>query len=158
MNQNFIKGFIKAAQSWGFSQIEAVHLLKEAGRGQLILNAFQQAAKLKNKIPGTAMDLTKGVLADTKPALGKITDTADTLKSLVSGGVAPRAAKPAPGAVPNPAVANRATPMHQQADYLRMLRTRMNKFKSTFENPPGTPIKAPGPVNPAPVQATALNP
>jgi hypothetical protein len=158
MNQNFIKGFIKAAQDWGFSHQEAEALLKEAGRGQLIMNAFQQAAKLKNKIPGMAMDLTKGTLANTKPALNKITDTADTLKSLVSGGVAPRVSKPALGAAPNPMMANRATPMHQQADYLRMLRTRMNKFKNTFENPPGTPIKAPGPVNPAPVQPTALTP
>lgn len=148
MNQNFINGFVKAAQSWGFNLKQAEALLKEAGRGQLIFNAFQQAGNLKNRIPGMAMDLTKGTLANTKPALGKITDTADTLKSLVSGGVAPRLPKPVAGAAPNPMLANRATPMHQQADYLRMLRTRMNKFKNTFENPPGTPVKAPGPVQP----------
>jgi len=151
MNKNFIAGFIKAAQTWGFTAQQASALLKEAGRGQMLMEGLAGATRLAGRVPAIAMDATKGVLSNTKPALTKITDTADTLKSMIApSGVAPRApiapgasavpaasgiggakAPLAPGPV-NPAMANRGTPMHQQADYLRMLRNRMNKFNGAF--------------------------
>ena len=145
MNKNFITGFVKAAQTWGFTAQQASALLKEAGRGQMLMQGLAGATRLAGRAPAVAMDATKGVLTSTKPALNKITDTANTLKSMVApSGVAPRApiAPAAPGmgaagaplaAGPvNPATMNRGTPMHQQADYLRMLRGRMNKFNGAF--------------------------
>jgi hypothetical protein len=157
MNKNFITGFIKAAQTWGFTAQQASALLKEAGRGQMLMQGLAGATRLAGRAPAVAMDAAKGVLSSTKPALNKITDTANTLKSMVApSGVAPRAPiAPGTSAVPaasgiggakaplaggpvnpvnpvNPAMANRGTPMHQQADYLRMLRGRMKKFNGAF--------------------------
>ena len=148
MNKNFITGFVKAAQTWGFTARQVSALLKEAGRGQLLMEGLAGATRLAGRAPAVAMDATKGVLTSTKPALNKITDTANTLKSMIApSGVAPRApiapaapvasgmgapkAPLAAGPV-NPATTNRGTPMHQQADYLRMLRSRMNKFNGAF--------------------------
>jgi dsDNA-binding SOS-regulon protein len=117
MNNAFVSGFIKAAQVYGFSTEEALHLIKSAGRGAVMKAFMTGAQSLHNQIPGIAKAAPK--------AYDKMMNTAETLKGMVNaGGIAERGSMAAT----------------QQGDMARLLRDRVRVLKPAVPDAVNNPV------------------